>query len=166
MQGPSFFRFFMIAAALSMLAVPALAKDGKYEGKGEVVTVDPVYGRVTLRHGAIKGFAGDGETEFFVSSPELLRGLGRRDLIDFTVVEEKGDARIEAIEKTGVAAPEEKAGVGRVVQDVLVGTGEVAKTVTQPIAPAHEVVSGAVGATTDATGSVLREADTHSRQDF
>ena len=132
-----------------------------YEGSGEVVSVDSVYSRVTIKHAAIKGFVGGGggETEFFVSSPVLLKNISNRDLVDFTLLDEKGDVRIEKITKTGEAsAKEDNSPLGEAVQGVLSATGEVAKAVTTPVTPAHEVVSGAVGATTDTTASVLKDA--------
>ncbi len=132
----------------------------QFNGSGEVTSVDPLYSRITIKHEAIKGFSGSAETEFFVGSPGLLKNVQKRDLVDFVIVEKNKSAQIEKITKTGQAAPhEEKLEVGKVVQDVLVATGEVAKGVTTPIPPAHEAVSGTVGATTKATGSVLNEAD-------
>lgn len=138
----------------------------RIEAKGEVTSVDPVYSSVTIKHGAIKGFAGDGSTDFAVVSADLLKPIHKSDLVDFTLLEDKGDARIEKIVRTGQAVPEKEAGVGKVVQDVLVGTGEIAKGITSPIEPAHQVVSGAVGVTTDATGSLLENADTQVKKKF
>ncbi len=146
-------------------AQPASAKERRYSAKGEVVTVDPPYGRVTIRHGAIKGFAAAADTDF-VASKEQLKPLERRDLVDFEFVEEGGDARIEKISVTGEAAPEDKVRFGQVVQDALVGTGEVAKTITTPIAPVHGAVSSVAGATTDTTGAVLTDADSQVRSEF
>ena len=132
----------------------------RFEGHGEVTSADPLYARVTIRHGLIKGFIGGEETEFFLASPDLLKGINKRDLVDFTIIEINGDARIEKIIKTGQAPPkEENKAVSKAVQDILVATGEAAKTVTSPITPAYEVVSGGVGATTDTTGAVLDNAD-------
>ena len=136
------------------------------EAEGEVLSVDPVYSSVTIRHGAIKGFAGDGQTDFAVTSSELLKSINKGDLVSFTLLENKGDVRIEKITRTGQAVHEKETGMGKVVQDVLVGTGEVAKGITSPIEPAHQVVSGAVGATTDATGSLLDDADTQVKKKF
>ena len=48
--------------------------------------------------------------------------------------------------------------MGKAIQGVLVATGEAAKTMTAPVPPAHGVVSGAVGATTGATGAVIEDA--------
>ncbi len=158
---------FFLPALLVLLSASALeARATRFEGSGEVVTVDPPYRRITIKHGVIKDFAGAEETEFAVASTDILKGLGRRDLVDFTVADEKGNVRIEKIAKTGVAPEEEGSKVGQVVQDVLVGTGEAAKTVTTPIAPAHDIMSGAVDATTGATGSVLENADTKVKTEF
>ena len=130
-----------------------------YEGSGEVLSVDPLYSRVTIKHGPIHGLAGDGDTEFFVTSVALLKNISKRDLVDFSVLEDRGNTLVDKITKTGVAPiKDDSLRVGQAVQDVLVATGEVAKVVTSPIAPAHEVVSGAVGATTGVTGVVLEDA--------
>ncbi len=137
-----------------------------FEGSGEVTSVDPVYSSVSIKHGAIKNFAGDGETAFTVASADLLKKINRRDLVDFTITEDRGDARIEKITRTGQAPPEEGSKMGKVVQDVLVGTGEIAKGIASPLPPAHEAVSGVVGATTSATGSALNEADTKVKTKF
>ena len=139
----------------------------RFETKGEVTSVDPLYSRITIKHTAIKGYSGDGEAEFFVSSPDLLKGISKGDLVTFSIADEKGDTWIDKISKTGVAAvKDEPTPLGRAVQEVLVTTGEVAKTVSSPIAPAHEVVSGAVGATTQATDSVLHDATPEVKKKF
>lgn len=143
---------------LSFLSL-AQAEPKIYKGEGEVLSVDPLYSRITIQHGAITDFAGDGETEFFVTDAKLLKEVSRRDLVEFTITEDKGEAFIDKIAVVGVAEKKvEGLEVGKAVQDVLVGTGEVAKAVTSPITPANEVVSGTVGATTEATGSVLDDA--------
>ena len=144
--------------------LPATPK--QFKGNGEVTSVDPFYGRITIKHGAIKDFSGDGETEFIVSVGSLLKEINKRDLVDFTIQDDRGDVRLVEIKKTGVAPIEENPKLGKVVQDVLVGTGEVVKGVTDPLPPAHEVVSGAVGATTSVTGAVLPGVDNQSKQKF
>ena len=150
-----FFLVVFIAAAFA-----ADQKKTQFEASGEVVSADPLYGRVTIKHGAIKGLSGDAETEFFVTSPELLKGIAKRDLVDFVILEEKGETRIEKLTKTGEAPPQDdRSELGKAMQGALVSTGEAAKTVTSPVMPVHEVVSGAVGATTDTTGAVLDEAE-------
>ncbi len=157
---------FWLSLFLVFLASNGYAEPKRFEGRGEVTSVDPAYSRVTIKHGAIKGFSGDAQTEFTVSSPELLKRIEKRDLVDFTVVDDKGDVKVEKIEKTGQAPPPAKMKMGQVVQNVLIGTGEIAKGVTTPIEPAHEVMSGAVGATTSATGSVLDNVDTEVKKEF
>ena len=84
----------------------------------------------------------------------------------FSIVDQNGDVRLSTITKTGVAEPEKEGRMGQVVQDVLVGTGEVAKSITSPLPPAHEVVSGTVDATTGATGSLLSKADNKVKTKF
>lgn len=144
----------------------ASAKTMTYEAKGKVTSVDPVYSRITIEHGAIKGFAGDEATEFVADPASLLKGIHKNDLVDFEIVDTNGDVRIDKLTRTGVATPEEGMKTGKFVQDVLVGTGEVAKGVTEPIAPAHDVVSGAVDTTTGATGQVLDNADNKVKKNF
>ena len=155
-----------LVLALFCFSQSAFAQTKSFNGSGEVTSVDPLYSRVTIKHSAIKGFSGDTTTEFAVASADLLKNLSDRDLVAFTVTDNHGDVKIEKIIKTGVAAEEEKTNLGTVAQDVLVGTGEVAKGVTQPLQPVHEVVSGAVGATTGATGSVLEGADGEGKTKF
>ncbi len=150
-------------AAICLVQSTSFASAKRLEAKGEVLSVDAVYSSVAIKHGAIKGFAGDGQTEFTVVSADLLKAINKGDLVDFTLVDEKGEVRIEKIVRTGQAVPEKETGMGKVVQDVLVGTGEIAKGITTPIEPAHQVVSGAVGATTGATGSLLNDADNNNQ---
>ncbi len=150
--------FFLVVFIASAFA--AEQKNTRFEASGEVVSSDPLYGRVTIKHGAIKGLSGDAETEFFVTSPELLKAINKRDLVDFVIVDEKGETRIEKLTKTGQAPiREERSELGKALQGALVSTGEAAKTVSSPVMPVHEVVSGAVGATTDTTGAVLEDAE-------
>ncbi len=147
-----------------VLAAPT---EKHYQGSGEVTSVDPLYSRITIKHGPIKNFVGDEETEFFVSSTDILKGIAKRDLVDFSLVDVKGDVRVEKITKTGEAPiKEEGLPLGQAVQGALVATGEAAKTVTSPITPAHEVVSGTVGATTGATDEVLRDANPDVKKKF
>lgn len=162
--------FFSFLSFLMILSAPCLAEDGavkNFPGSGEVLSVDPLYSRVTIAHTPIKDFSGGPETEFFVRSSSLLKGISPRDLVEFQIEEIKGDAQIIEIKKTGEAPPrEEGVPVGRVVQDALMGTGELVKGVTQPLAPVGEVTSSVVGATTDATGSVLNDANPDVKQKF
>ena len=160
--------FFVFVLSLSTVGVLyAAPKPTHFESSGEVTSVDPLYSQVTIKHPAIKGFSGDGEAEFFVSSADLLKGISKGDLVTFSLANEKGDTRIEKISKTGVASvKEESTPLGRAVHDMLVTTGEVAKTVSSPIAPAHEVVSGTVSATTQATDRVLHDATPEVKKKF
>ncbi|OGW82513.1 MAG: hypothetical protein A3C47_04050 [Omnitrophica bacterium RIFCSPHIGHO2_02_FULL_51_18] len=137
------------------------------EGNGEVISSDPVYSRVTIKHKPIQGFVGGNETEFLVTSPGLLKGINRHDLVDFTLVDPKGDVRITKITKTGAAQPKDEAfAVGQAVQDVLVTAGQAAKAVTAPIPAVNQVVSGAVGAATDTTEPVLEDAGPEIKKSF
>lgn len=159
---------FVFVLFLSMTGVLyAALKPTHFESSGEVTSVDPLYSRITIKHEAIKGFSGDGEAEFFVNSPDLLKGISKGDLVTFSIADVKGETQIEKILKTGVAPiKDESTPLGRVVQDVLVTTGEVAKTVSSPVAPAHEIVSGTVGATTGATDNVLHDATPEVKKKF
>ena len=158
---------FLMLILLSSGVSYAASHASRFESSGEVVSVDPLYNRITIKHPAIKGFSGDEATEFFAKTPAILKGISKNDLVDFTIVDEKGDTLIDKITRTGVAAPvDETLPLGRAIQDTLVATGEAAKTVTSPIMPAHDVVSGTVGATTDATDSVLHDANPDVKKKF
>ena len=158
--------FFVFLLLLSF-NVNVEARNTQFEGKGEVMSVDPMLSRITIKHQAIKDFSGEAETDFFVSSGNLLKGISKRDWVEFTILESHGDTRVTKITKTGEAAePDDRLLVGKAVQDVLVATGEAAKTVVSPIEPAHEVVSGTVGATTDVTGAVLKDATPEVKKKF
>ena len=142
---------------LSLLLIPvvSIAADNKtreFSASGQIETLDPVYSQVTIRHGAIKGFGGDSQTQFYVSSPDLLKGLSRYDLVDFHFIDTKGDVRIDKITKTGEAAPDQ-AGVpvGDALGQTLQGAGQIVQAVTSPIAPVSEAVGGAVDSTSDST---------------
>jgi len=151
----------------SMSATAADAKVREFEGKGEVVTVDPVFAQITIAHSSIKDFSGEDQTVFSVSDRTLLKDLSRGDLVEFHITDTRGDVKVDRLVKTGVATPEEdNFPIGRAVQDVLEGTGEVVKGVTTPIAPVHEVTSGVVDATTGTTGSALNDASTEKTTKF
>ena len=144
----------------------ANSKVRQFHGGGEVLTVDPVYSQVTIRHSAIKDLALDSETQFFVSSPVLLKGIRTGDLVEFDITDNKGEVIIEKIEKTGVAPPKnEGTALGQAVHDVLQGTGEVVRGVTEPLPPAHEVAKGVTSAT-DATGDALRDSAPEAKTKF
>lgn len=159
-----------ISLTALLLTVYAFSADEtlkKFTGSGEVTSVDPVYSRVTIQHKPIQGFVGGDETEFFVASQDLLKGINRYDLVDFSFEDKRGDVQITEITKTGVAAPKDDSiPLGRAVQGALVSTGEAAKTVTSPIPGVNEVVSGAFGATTDTTEPVLHDANPEVKQSF
>ncbi|MCG3176078.1 MAG: hypothetical protein MOGMAGMI_01017 [Candidatus Omnitrophica bacterium] len=157
---------FLLIVTLLVGSLSATAYAATYEGEGAVESADPLYARITIRHGNIKDFAGAGTTEFFVASPELLRNIARKDLIKFTVADDKGNVAVTAIEKTGVEPPAEPAKLGQIIQETLQVTGDVAKGITEPLPPAHEVVSAAAGATTDATGAVLEGAAPDAKSEF
>ena len=156
--------FFSLFLAVQTFA--AESKVRRFEAKGEVVTVDPIYSKITIKHAAIKDFAGDETTEFFVASPDLVKDLTKRDLVDFEIVDTKGDAKIEKIRKTGVAPAEEDLKLGQAVQDTLEGAGEVVKGVTEPIPPVNQLTSATVDATTNVTGAVLKDADADVKKSF
>lgn len=146
---------------LLLLAAAAISAERptRFEGEGEIVTVDPAYGRVTIEHKAIKGFAGDDTSEFFVADASMLKGLGRRDTVKFTLIDQKGDVRVEKIEKTGVA-PEKKGEyltMNDAVKGALHATGDVAGEITRPIEPIHEGTRAVTGATTDTADELLTE---------
>lgn len=139
----------------------------EFEGSGEVVSVDSVYSQISIAHGSIKGFSGEDETIFSVSDKALLKGLSRRDLVEFHITDTRGNVHIDRLVKTGVAESEENGfPIGRAVQDVLEGTGEVVKGVTTPITPVHEVTTGVVDAATGTTGSALGDASTEQTAKF
>jgi len=151
------------------ISVSGEAKDSgvrQFHGSGEVLTVDPVYSQVTIQHSAIKDFSGDRSSEFFVNNAALLKGIQTGDLVEFDIVDTKGEMKIEKITKTGIAPPKsEGTPLGQAVHDVLQGTGEVVRGVTEPLPPAHEVAKGVTTAT-DATGDALKETGTESKTKF
>ena len=149
------------------ISIPGHAADKTYQGSGEVVTVDPLYSRITIETDAIKDYSAAGENEFVVSSPELLKDISRHDLVDFEIQEVRGEAKINKLTKTGVA-PEEDEGtpIGKAVQEVLTGTGQVVKTVTTPITPVGAAIGNAVGDTTEATGNLVGDAKSDIKRKF
>ncbi|MGH7197393.1 MAG: copper-binding protein, partial [Candidatus Omnitrophota bacterium] len=102
MKKTAFFLILTVFLTVSTaLAAPLKAKT--IEASGEITSVDALYGRVTIHHGATEGFSGGTDTEFVVSSADLLKGLSKRDLVDFTIEEKKGEALVTKITKTGQA---------------------------------------------------------------
>ena len=159
---------FSFISSLSIV-LPALATSAQvrqFHGEGEVLTVDPVYSRITIQHKAIKDFSGDRDSEFFVKSADLLKGIQTGDLVEFDITDDKGDVKIDKIQKTGIAPPKsDDVPLGQAVHDVLEGTGNVVKGVTEPLPPAHEVAKGATSIT-DATGDALKEGDPELKSKF
>ena len=158
---------FSVISLLS-LVLPAYAasKSGDFHGNGEVITVDPVYSQVTIRHGAIKDLSGDATTDFYVASPDMLKNIQKGDLVDFDLKDDKGDVRIMKLTKTGVAEAEsEGSPLGQTVQGVLQGTGDMVRGVTHPLPLASEV-GNAVGDTTEATGDALKDTPTEAKTKF
>ena len=158
--------FSIISLFLLVLPVHATSSVRDFHGNGEVVTVDPVYSQVTIRHGAIKDFAGDTTSDFYVASADMLKNIQKGDRVEFDFKDTKGDVRIEKITKTGVAEPESDGSpLGQTVQGVLQGTGDVVRGVTHPLPVANEV-GNAVGDTTEATGDALKDTPTESKTKF
>lgn len=160
-------RISLFLLLLALLVSPAHAKTRTFEGSGEVLSADPAFQRVIIKHGPIKGFSPADVTEFRVEDPALLKEVGTGSLADFTIVEESGGTRISKIVKTGQAPPKETGlKVGQAVQDVLVATGKTAEFVTSPIPPAQEAVGGAFDAATGATGELLNDKEIPARREF
>ncbi len=161
---------FILTGLISMFMTQILFAAGttpkKFSASGQVITVDPVYSQVTIRHGAIKDFAGDADTEFYTASGDLLKNIQKDDLVDFEFTDTKGDVKIDKLTKTGVALPVAEKTLGAGVQEVLEGAGDVVKGVTSPIAPAHEVAGGVMDATTGATSNVLTDASPEQKTKF
>ena len=158
----SFLSFFLFCQ-------PSFAADAKireFHSSGEVLTVDPVYSQVTIEHAPIKDFPSGNDSEFFVESADLLKGIQKGDLVEFDVTDNKGDVKITKITKTGVATPKsETMPLGQAVSDVLHGTGDVVKGVTAPIAPVHEVAKTATSVT-DAGGDAVSDASPEVKNKF
>ena len=131
MKKTAIFAFLLFFLTPTMLR--AADANRSFKGSGEVRTVDPVYSQVTIEHHAIKGLAGDGVTEFYVSDPGLVKGVATSDLVEFDVSDTKGDIKITKITKTGVAPPREEG----------IPVGEALQAVTAPLAPVSEAIGGA-----------------------
>ena len=131
-----------------------------FEGYGEVLTVDPISSQVTVRHRAIKGLEGSGDTQFYVSDVSMLKGIAKHDLVELDLVEVKGDLKIEKITKTGEALPQEEGiPLGQAVHDTLQGTGDVLRTVTSPLPPVSEAVGGAADSTASAADPRIQDGE-------
>ena len=138
----------------------------EFHGSGEVLTVDPVYSQISIEHAAFKDFPAGNDTEFFVESADILKGIQKGDLVEFDVTDHKGDVKITKIQKIGIAPPKkDESTLGQAVSDVLHGTGDVVKGVTQPITPVHEVVKSAT-TVTDASGDAVSDASPEVKNKF
>lgn len=155
--------YLALGFASAVWAAPA--ENRTFDASGEVLSVTPVYSRITIKHDAIPDFSGSGETEFTASSKEILETVSGGDLVNFTITETRGDAKITKIERTGVAVKEEQH-LGQAIQQTLEGAGEAVTGVAAVIPPAGEVVGAASNAATGATGSVLDNADPQVKQNF
>ena len=155
--------------SIFILVTPGLASNKsvrQFHGEGQVLTVDPVYSQITIQHKAIKDFSGDRASEFYVSSPDLLKKIQKNDLVAFDLTDNKGDVKINKIAKTGVAIPKDDGlPLGQVVNDVLQGTGDVVKGVTEPIPPVHEAAKSAT-AVSDATGEAVEQTTPQVKNNF
>ena len=155
--------------SLVLLSRPSFASDPQvkqFHGSGEVLSVDPVYSQISIEHAAIKDFPVGNDAEFFVESPDLLKGIQKGDLVEFDVTDTKGDVKINKIVKTGAALPKkETMPLGQAVSDVLHGTGNVVKDVTSSIPPVHEVAKGATQVT-DASGDAVSDASPEVKNKF
>ncbi len=130
-----------------------------YDGEGEVLSVDPALRRVTLKHGVIQGYSGEGETEFTANDDKMLQGVSKRDFVHFTLRDENGNLELDQIVTLGEVEPESSGiQVGRAVRDVVTATGEAAKFVTSPIEPVHGAVESAMGATQEVTAATIDDA--------
>ena len=148
---------------LSLFIAPSsyAAEAKTFHGSGEVVTTDPLYSRITIDSGAIKGYSAGGKNEFIVSSASLLKNLSARDLVEFDITENKGGSEITKITKTGVAEEkDERSPISKAAGDLLSGTGQAVKTVTTPITPVGAAFGEVIGSTTEATGNLVSEAKT------
>ena len=157
----------LIFAALGFVSAvwAAPVENRTFTGSGEVINVSPLNNRLTIKHGIIPNFSESNQTEFAVSSKDLLVKISGGDLVEFTITETKGNAEITKIERTGVAVKEETH-IGQAIQQTLEGAGQAATTIASPIAPAGQAVGAVTGATTDVTGTVLNNADPQIKKDF
>ena len=159
--------FYFLIFTLFICILSHAADSKTFQGSGEVVTVDPLYSRITIETGPIKGYSGPGKNEFVVSSNDLLKDLSAHDLVEFEISETRGDAKIDKIKKTGVA-DEKNTGtpIGLMAQDILTGTGNAVKTVTSPIPAVHDTVGEAVGTATEGTGNLVKDVKSDAKRDF
>jgi Cu/Ag efflux protein CusF len=87
----------LVAAALALAALWAHAQ--AYEG--EVRKIEKAQGRITLRHGELKGLDMPPMTMVFrVGNPALLDGLAVGDRVRFDAAKVAGNYTVTAISKT------------------------------------------------------------------
>ena len=144
----------LLVVFILMACVSVFASESHkaYQGSGEVLSVEPLYSRITIRHGKIKGLSGGPESDFLSVSALLLKDVEKRDLVEFTLEEDRGDLRLVKITKIGQAQPkEESSEVDDALHGVLDATNRVAQGVTAPLPPAQRLVKGTLGAASDTT---------------
>ena len=139
----------------------------QFKGNGEVVTVDPVYSQITILHGAIKGFAQDSSTQFYVTDAAHLKNITKGDLVDFDLTDTKGDVKITKIMKTGVASPKENGiPIGQAVRETLQGTGQVLGAITSPLPPVSDAIHGAMNSTADVANPEITDGELKQKASF
>ncbi len=162
----TFFLLIFLFSASSLFAADR-SNAKRFTAQGEVVSVDPLYSRVTIQHDPIKGFPGGFETEFEVQSQALLKNISKSDEVLFEIEEVGGVAQIIKLERTGRSiSHEDRMPLGRAAQGLLEGASSVVRTVTSPITPVNQITSAATDATTSATGAVLQDADSEVKAKF
>lgn len=156
--------FFLL---LTTLYCHAANSSRQFSGKGEVITVDPVYSQITISHESIKGFAQEGETEFYVTEAAILKGVTKGDLVDFELTDTKGDVKIDKIVKTGIAPPKDDGmPLGQALRDTLQGAGDVLGAVTAPIPPVSEAFHGAMASTADVADPKIEDGKLKQKTSF
>ena len=159
---------FYLLLSILFISLPSHAANTKtFQGNGEVVTVDPLYSRITIETGPIKGYSGGGRNEFVAASADLLKDLSARDLVEFEITEVNREAKIDKIKKTGVANEKDSGTpIGQAAQEILNGAGNAVKTVTSPIPAIHDTVGEAVGTATEGTGNLVKDVKSDAKRDF
>ncbi len=156
--------FFLL---LTTLYCHAANSSRQFSGKGEVITVDPVYSQITISHESIKGFAQEGEAEFYVTEAAILKGVTKGDLVDFELTDTKGDVKIDKIVKTGIAPPKDDGmPLGQALRDTLQGAGDVLGAVTAPIPPVSEAFHGAMASTADVADPKIEDGKLKQKTSF
>ena len=79
---------------------PAAAVQPHYfQGVGTVKALNPKLPAIEIDHDEIVGLMPAMQMEFSVTQASLLEGLAVNDRVDFTVVDDKGEMRVTAIQK-------------------------------------------------------------------